>query len=170
MDIKLKLREYLDKNLELPVFEDRCFGSTFKARACKAKAYDMSYESASIDDILDNIDENNKFTNVLFRFIDSKGCKDSDIYNKAQVDRRLFSKIRSDVNYHPKKETVIQLGLALELSTSELEELLGGAGYALPRNNKFDLIIRFCFEEHIYDVFKVNELLEDYDCKLLVKE
>ena len=170
MDIKLKLEQYLDANYEQPLMEDRCIRSSLMGTFKKARAYDMSYESASIDDILDNIDENKKFTNVLFRFIDSKGCKDSDIYNKAQVDRRLFSKIRSDVNYHPKKETVIQLGLALELSTSELEELLDGAGYTLPKNNKFDLIIRFCFEEHIYDVFKVNELLEDYDCKLLVKE
>ena len=132
MDIKEKLKKYLDDNLNTPTkFRAAKIFSPFQNMEC------ASYEDSTpmfgstarkspinnIDTILDNIDDNKKFTNVLFRYIDSKGCKDSDIYNKALVDRRLFSKIRSDINYHPKKETVIQLGLALELNTKELEEL-----------------------------------------------
>ena len=79
----------------------------------------------------------------------------------------MFSKIRSDSNYHPSKETVILLGIALELSEEEIEELLESAAYSLPKNNPYDLIIRFCFIQGIYDVNVINEFLDDHECKLL---
>ena len=104
---------------------------------------------------------------MLFKLIDERNLKDSDVYNKVNIDRRLFSKIRSDKNYHPSKETVILLGFSLELSELEIVELLDSASYSLPKNNYFDLIIRFCFINKIYDINNVNELLYDYDCKLL---
>ena len=90
--------------------------------------------------------------------------KDSEVYNKVHIDRRLFSKIRSNESYHPSKETVILLGLALELSEKEIEELLESASYSLPKNNIYDLIIRFCFVEGIYKLVDVNELLDSYSC------
>ena len=95
-----------------------------------------------------------------------RNLKDSDVYNKVHIDRRLFSKIRSDKTYHPSKETVILLSLALELSEKELDELLNSASYSLPKNNNYDLIIRFCFINKIYKIKDVNDLLNDYNCKL----
>lgn len=108
----------------------------------------------------------NSFQSLLFKMIDDKNLTDSEVYNKVHIDRRLFSKIRNDKDYHPSKETVILLGLSLELSESEIEKLLESASYSLPRNNHYDLIIRFCFMKGIYKLSKVNDLLSEYDCKL----
>ena len=122
-----------------------------------------------IFDIDKYLDENkiyNSFQSLLFKMIDDKNLTDSEVYNKVHIDRRLFSKIRNDKDYHPSKETVILLGLSLELSESEIEELLESASYSLPRNNHYDLIIRFCFMKGIYKLSKVNDLLSEYDCKL----
>ena len=122
-----------------------------------------------IFDIDKYLDENkiyNSFQSLLFKMIDDKNLTDSEVYNKVHIDRRLFSKIRNDKDYHPSKETVILLGLSLELSESEIEELLESASYSLPRNNHYDLIIRFCFMKGIYKLSKVNDLLNEYDCKL----
>ena len=112
-----------------------------------------------------NKDDNN-FQKLLFNFIDSKQLKDSDVYNKVHIDRRLFSKIRSDSNYHPSRETIILLGLSLELNEDEIIDLLSSASYSLAKNNYYDLIIRFCFIEGIYKISDVNNLLESYNCKL----
>ena len=164
MLLKEKLSLYIYQNLEKVDFlENECCYSevlkesdiTFKRAACNIK-----------DFVEQNKDEN-KFTTLLFKFIDRTNLKDSDIYNKAGIDRRLFSKIRSNYDYHPKKETVIALSLALELSLDETEELLESASYSLPKNNVFDLIIRFCVIEKIYDLFEVNTLLSEYNCPLL---
>lgn len=123
-------------------------------------------KSSRIDDFINDNQDTNKFQRLLFNYIDSKELKDSDVYNKVHIDRRLFSKIRGDINYHPSKETVILLGLALELNEVEIEELLNSASYSLPKNNVYDLIIRFCFIEGIYDLIEVNSLLDSYECKL----
>ena len=88
------------------------------------------------------------------------------VINKVHIDRRLFSKIRSDINYHPSKETVILLGLSLKLNEEEIDKLLNSASYSLPKNSIYDLIIRFCFSEGIYELKDVNDLLETYNCKL----
>lgn len=98
--------------------------------------------------------------------IDERNLKDSDAYNKVHLDRRLFSKIRNDKKYHPSKKTIILLGLSLELSIDEIEELLESASYSLPKNNHYDLIIRFYFIKGIYSLIDVNNLLEQYNCKL----
>ena len=123
--------------------------------------------SFDINNFINNNKDNNQFTNLLFKFIDRNNLKDSDVYNKAGIDRRLFSKIRSNEQYHPKKETVIALGLSLNLSIDEMEQLLSSASYSLPKNNIFDLIIRFCVLEGIYDILEVNTLLSEYNCQLL---
>ena len=106
------------------------------------------------------------FQELLFKYIDEKNLKDSDVYNKVHIDRRLFSKIRSNNQYHPSKDTIILLGLSLKLNEDEIEELLNSASYSLPKNNIYDLIIRFCFVEKIYNIKDVNELLAIYNCKL----
>ena len=170
-DIKEKLKNYIDKYLkeknllcnDLDVKESRVCANIVYAppKACSVKLSDKP-----IDIFIKENEDLNKFQTVLFRMIEERNLNESDVYNKVHLDRRLFSKIRSDKNYHPSKETVILLGLSLELSVMELEELLDSAAYSLPKNNHYDLIIRFCFVNRIYDVNTVNDLLYEYNCKL----
>jgi len=167
MNIKEKLKKYLDENLKE---EKLFFGAEKRSMRYDADTfYDEMLAPGDIDVYINQELNENKFQKLLFKLIDDRGLKDSDVYNKAQIDRRLFSKIRSDENYHPSKETIISLACSLELSIDELEELLSSASYSLPKNNKFDLIIRFCFLEKIYDLIEINNLLNEYHCNLLTK-
>lgn len=104
---------------------------------------DHAKESSNIDEFIKNNNMYSDFQTTLFKMIDERNLIDSDVYNKVHLDRRLFSKIRNNSDYHPSKETVILLGLSLELSEDEIEKLLDSASYSLPRNNHYDLIIRF---------------------------
>ena len=165
MNIKKKLNEYLDLYLK-PVERGTLFRSS-KMMGSGSISLDMECAEASISDYINDNKDEDTFQKKLFKLIDERELKDSDVYNKVDIDRRLFSKIRSNTDYHPSKETVILLGLALELNESEIEDLLKSASYSLPMNTTFDLIIRFCFKEHIYNVRNVNELLYDHNCKLL---
>lgn len=195
--MKEKLQEYLNKYLDNTIiikFDKFRYGSedasctSFINEDEIANRIDHSYLDESFDDAgNDNLDfqirkcrthkiddfinkskTETNFHKLLFKYIDDKNLKDSDVYNKVHIDRRLFSKIRSDVMYHPSKETVILLGLSLELNEEQVEELLNSASYSLPKNNVYDLIIRFCFVEGIYELKKVNELLDSYNCKLFL--
>ena len=112
------------------------------------------------------VDSDQSYLDRIRKMIDDRNLVDADVYNKVHIDRRLFSKIRNDKNYHPKKETIILLGLSLELSENEIEKLLDSASYSLPKNNHYDLIIRFCFIKKIYKISDVNDLLNEYGCKL----
>ena len=101
----------------------------------------------------------NYFTERMFAFIDRAGQKDSEVYKKARIDRRLFSKIRSNKTYIPAKRTVIALCLALELSREDADNLLSSAGYSLSRADDFDLVIAFCMEKKIFNFFDINDAL-----------
>ncbi len=101
------------------------------------------------------------FNDLLFTYIDELGCKDSDIYKKAEVDRKLFSKIRCSKHYIPKKNVIIKLSLALKLDRNKMNNLLSSAGYALSNSN-FDLVISYCLENKIYDLNIVNDYLFTY--------
>src|SRR5690606_31705777 len=107
------------------------------------------------------------FQELLLTYIDKTGELDTTIYKSAGIDRRHFSKIRSNPSYQPTKPTVITLALAIKLSLKETDKLLNAAGFALSESNKFDLVIRFCFEKEIFDRFKVNELLDHFGLKTL---
>ena len=120
----------------------------------------------NIHDYIEKHANYNKFQTLLFELIDRKKLKDNEVYNKVHIDRRLFSKIRSDSNYHPSKETILLLGFSLELNENEIDKLLESASYSLPKNNNYDLIIRFCFINKIYKLTEINGLLEEYHCKL----
>ncbi|MDR2933295.1 MAG: hypothetical protein LBV27_09330 [Oscillospiraceae bacterium] len=109
--------------------------------------------------------ENNRdvfFTEQMLSLIDKTGKKDSDVYKKAGIDRRLFSKIRSNKEYTPAKKTVIALCLALELPRDEADLLLSSAGYSLSRADDFDLVVAFCIEKKVYDFISINEALEHF--------
>ena len=161
MNIKKKLEKYLSDNLEIK----RAFLGSY-AKAAPMEDY-CSMETSSINNYINDNKEEDTFQTKLFKFIDSKDLKDSDVYNKVNIDRRLFSKIRSNKDYHPSKETVILLGIALELTEEEIVDLLSSASYSLPMNTTYDLIIRFCFKEKIYSLNQINEFLYDHNCKLL---
>jgi len=103
------------------------------------------------------------FARMLFRMIDKAGKKDSHVYKKAQMDRRLFSRIRSTKDYVPAKKTVISLCLAMELSRADTDKLLSSAGYSLSGANDFDLIIAFCIEKKVYNLMDVNEVLYHFN-------
>lgn len=163
--MKDKLKEYIKLNYEDINFKAKRF---MTSPLCSESVAIESYaKNINIDDYLKDNDKYNDFQTMLFKMIDERNLKDSDVYNKVNIDRRLFSKIRSDKSYHPSKETIILLGLSLELSEEEITILLDSASYSLPKNNYFDLIIRFCFINRVYNINEVNELLYDYDCKLL---
>ena len=93
--------------------------------------------------------------------------KDSECYKKANVSKQLFSKIRSDAHYRPKKETVLAFALALQLGLDETNALLRTAGYSLSHSSKFDIIIEYFISQNIYNVFEINEALYQYDQPVL---
>ena len=99
------------------------------------------------------------FNERLFLLIDRTGESDSEVYKKANIDRRLFSKIRSNKKYIPCKKTVIALCLALELDREEADALLSSAGYSLSRSEDYDLAIAFCIDKKIFNIFDVNEIM-----------
>ena len=102
------------------------------------------------------------FNEVLFSYIDKSGYSDSEIYKKADIDRKLFSKIRCNNNYIPRKKVIIKLGIALELDKNNFKKLLKSAGYSLTDNNNRDLIISYCLENNIYDLYTINDYLYNY--------
>ena len=174
-ELKLFIKENLKKERKSILFKSKeikqFFGNEKVLGSAESCAAPQMEEDAISDDInlgewIKKNSEYNDFQTTLFKMIDDRKLADADVYNKVHIDRRLFSKIRNDKSYHPSKETILLLGLSLELSEDEIEKLLDSASYSLPRNNHYDLIMRFCFMKGIYKITDVNDLLDEYNCKL----
>jgi len=148
----IELKKFIDKNLiDLLVL-------------CESKMIYADSKENFID--IETFIKNNKkpsFKKILFNFIDKKNLEDSVVYKKALITRKHFSKIRCNDDYHPNKKTVIQFALALELNDDDCNSLLESASYSLSSNNEFDLIIKFCIQNKIYNLIDVNYALDYFN-------
>ncbi len=126
---------------------------------------DMSAVPAGLDDFLRQRDEG--FRDMLLRKIDERGITDADCYKAANIDRKLFNKIKNSKSYRPGKSTVLALAVSLHLPLEETKEMLKKAGFSLSHSTKFDLIVEFFIREGNYDIYQINEALFYYDQKLL---
>lgn len=119
----------------------------------------------SLDDLIDDVGKT--FHEVLFEKITQSGMTDVEVYKRASMDRKLFSKIRSNPAYHPRKDTVLALAIALKMDIEETQDLLSRAEYALSPSSKSDVIIRYFIERGIFDIHLINIALDDYGQAIL---
>lgn len=132
---------------------------------CEAAVFMPREEAKTLDELLREADAG--FSETLLKKIDATGKKDAEIYKKANIDRKLFSKIRKDPHYKPSKSTALAFAIALELDLEETKDLLERAGYALSHSSKADIIIEYFILQKKYDIFEINAVLFEFDQKLL---
>lgn len=164
--LSLKLEKYIGNN-----YMKKSYISSYKKEepylleAQEIQSPRYVKESRKLKDLIEIKEE--IFSDMLFRFIDEKNITDVDAYKNANVDKRLFSKIKSQKDYNPSKITVMSFAISIQLNLDETKDLLLSAGYALSPSNKFDIIIEFFINEKYYNMYDINEALNKYNQKLL---
>ena len=168
------IRSYLDKNLKPRI----------TIHSAKSLSFDGAMPTESFQSVVLDREEvslkrprkkketgrfepDESFSECMIRMIDEKGLLDPDVYKKANIDRKHFNHIKNTKDYRPKKETAVALAIGMKLDMKETGTLLERAGFLLSRSSKFDLIIRYCIEHGIYDIFQINEILFEEDQKTL---
>ena len=172
------IKSYIDENyIEERSYEEKNYSrlpnisSVIDRGLRKNKQFILSETSGlvkwdfKLENILENLDAG--FSETLLKLIDETGKKDSEVYKKANIDRRLFSKIKNNIDYRPSKTTAIAFALALELDLNETKDFIARAGYALSNSSKFDVIIEYFIKHKNYNVFEINEALFEFDQPLI---
>lgn len=163
-EIRLSLEKYLAENyVEI---SEQCADYTLNEDIAKESGKSFgNKETFSLDELVNEVGES--FHEMLFLKIDMSGMTDVEVYKRANMDRKLFSKIRSNPAYHPRKQTVLALAIALKLDLDETVDLLSRAEYALSPGNKGDLIVKYFIERGIYDIQTINFALYEYNLPIL---
>ena len=174
-NIKKLLEKYIKHHYEDENnFVDYLSESSNKPLSKKVKMVTIlqktDFKQNKVDDFIDLIKDKQTFSQYILELIDETGLKDSEIYNRVNMDRRLFSKLRSNKDYQPSKYTVFSLIIALRVNFETAKKMLSKAGYNFSKNHLADIIIMFCLENNIYDIFTVNDLLVSHDQKALCIE
>lgn len=156
----------LDKYIAANYVEERQRFADYKNNISRIKGeYIPNKETFTLDRLLSEVGES--FHEMLFMHIDMSGMTDVEVYKRANIDRKLFSKIRSNPAYHPRKQTVLALAIALKLSLEDTVDLLSRAEYAFSPGNKGDLIVKYFIEQEIYDIMAINFALDEYNQPIL---
>ena len=155
------LKSYIDRYYIPPVATPICPRAMSKCAEREEPAPSACMMMAELPDFFDRVDAG--FSETLLRLIDLSGKKDSEVYKKAGVDRKLFAKIRSNPAYKPSKSTALAFCIALELDLDGTRDLLERAGYVLSHSSVSDLVAEYFIDNKIYDIFALNEALLMFD-------
>jgi len=165
---------YVDEHLDYPRESLRSrLQSKYLRQAQEYEALEECYAAptasmateACLDDMLKQIDES--FAEMLIRKIDESKITDAECYKRANVDRRLFNKIKNNPAYKPSKQTVLAFAIALELSLEETKDMLMKAGFALSHSNKADIVVEYCIMTGNYNIIEINQFLFKLDLQPL---
>ncbi len=169
--LKKQLQKYINKNF----VDENIFNNSLKRIASPTKkcckiSYEMVDQCSAIDEFINIVKDKQTFSQYLFSLIDESGESDAEVYTRAGIDRRLFSKIRSNSDYQPSKNTVFALAMSLKLDHTKTSKLLNKAGFEFSNNKLTDIIIMFCIENKIYDLYQVDSFLVEYNQKPIASD
>ena len=134
---------------------------------CSYSSVEITEEKLKKKDLHSRFEPDESFSECLIRMIDERGLLDPDVYKRDNIDRKHFNHIKNDKYYRHKKETAVVIAIGLNLNLDDTNTLLERAGFVLSNSSKFDLIIKYCIENSIYNIFDINEILFEEDQKTL---